>query len=213
MIYSKLFLLACFCFFQVLATEEIVMWECHDGQKIEKAYKCDRIRDCWDGSDELREVCNSKCSVEEFACKTKNECVAPENVCDKFDDCTDASDEAFDLCGPVATTEPPKFGLCPESDFECLDGLRCVSKTFVCDNFPNCADGSDESDCENADNYVVVGPSEPPTTKPPVRIPKKCSKRPFLTKCQPFWPTLIVDLNKKLDKKCFKKPNSKRCTK
>ncbi|XP_039252252.2 uncharacterized protein LOC120329610 [Styela clava] len=210
---TRIFLFVCLCTFEVLATEELVLWDCHNGQQIEEIYLCDMVADCWDGSDELREVCNSNCSAEEFACKTKNECVAPENVCDKFDDCTDASDEAFDLCAPVATTEPPDYGLCPESDFGCLDGSRCVSKRFVCDNHPDCADGSDESNCENAEIDVVVDPSLSPTTKPSINISKKCNKKPFLTKCKPFWPALAMNLKEKLVKKCIKKPNSKRCIK
>lgn len=36
---------------------------------------------------------------------------------------------------------------CVSNQFRCLDGSSCVPKSWVCDNTPDCRDGSDEEQC------------------------------------------------------------------
>jgi len=36
---------------------------------------------------------------------------------------------------------------CPHGSFQCHGPNHCISKNFVCDDYPDCEDGSDEENC------------------------------------------------------------------
>ena len=68
-------------------------------------------------------------------------------VCDAAADCSDGSDEVE--CGIVTTVEVGSN--CQTNQFECSSG-ECIELRLVCNNHPDCLDGSDEglSECDAA---------------------------------------------------------------
>ncbi|KAJ8981147.1 hypothetical protein NQ317_013812, partial [Molorchus minor] len=94
------------------------------------AWRCDRQKDCTDGSDELD--C-PKCMPNQFRCQD-GQCINKENYCDSIPHCADRSDEKN----------------CCENGFQCPQTEVCLPLTLVCDGNENCADGSDEKDCNAA---------------------------------------------------------------
>lgn len=74
-------------------------FRCKSGHCIPAMVVCDGDPDCWDGSDEAAEICQSDvlCPVESFRCKNGH-CVSKAVQCDGFFDCIDGSDESNTLC-------------------------------------------------------------------------------------------------------------------
>jgi hypothetical protein len=64
------------------------------GQCIPWNWQCDGIRDCADGSDELRKECENQCSnhTATYQCET-GQCINSIHRCDGLPDCRDGSDE------------------------------------------------------------------------------------------------------------------------
>ncbi|EPB76989.1 Low-density lipoprotein receptor domain class A [Ancylostoma ceylanicum] len=74
-------------------------------------------------------------------------------MCDGNIDCGDHSDEDPALCSkPPGKIDSTKFhyGIrtrkCPTTWFFCVDGSNCIASRYVCDNFKDCRDGSDEAE-------------------------------------------------------------------
>ena len=58
-----------------------------------------------------------------------------------MEDCVDGSDEKECQARLICNKE---------TDFQCKDGSKCVRKSWTCDNFPDCQDGSDEVNCKES---------------------------------------------------------------
>ncbi|XP_060063809.1 uncharacterized protein LOC132544254 [Ylistrum balloti] len=69
-----------------------------------------------------------------FTCQN-GEMIARAYVCDKRRDCTDNSDEEFDC------------DYCSSTQYQCADGVTCISIGRYCDFRKDCPDNSDEADC------------------------------------------------------------------
>ncbi|PVD30337.1 hypothetical protein C0Q70_09601 [Pomacea canaliculata] len=140
---------------------------CVDGSKcIPASWKCDGGRHCDDESDERDCVCDPET---QFKC-TNGRCISLDWRCDSEDDCSDSSDElaAFVLlvCLVLAVTQAVKYHksklqfaqkrslmvkrqarICGENQFLCTSG-ECLPSMWTCDTQADCADGSDEAECD-----------------------------------------------------------------
>ncbi|XP_046862123.1 very low-density lipoprotein receptor-like [Xenia sp. Carnegie-2017] len=80
-------------------------FKCENGECTKKQWKCNNIKDCADGSDE---VGCPKCRRRKylFACRKGRKCIYKSRVCDKVNNCPDGSDEVGcptplgNKCGP-----------------------------------------------------------------------------------------------------------------
>ncbi|XP_050407937.1 low-density lipoprotein receptor-related protein 6 [Patella vulgata] len=94
---------------------------------IPLVWRCDKIRECEDNSDE--EDC-PKCTASEYQC-ANGECIAADKLCDGIRQCGDNSDE--NKC-------------CKTNQFRC-NNMQCIAKELKCNNVVDCTDESDEYRC------------------------------------------------------------------
>ncbi|KAL1489546.1 hypothetical protein ABEB36_013499 [Hypothenemus hampei] len=93
------------------------------------SWRCDRQKDCSDGSDELD--CPN-CEPNQFRCQD-GQCIDKSLVCNNVADCLDRSDEKN----------------CCENGFQCPQTEVCLAPSLKCDGTEHCSDGSDEKDCQS----------------------------------------------------------------
>ena len=133
---------------------------CADGSRcIPNSYLCDGDHDCEDASDESHSHCLPPCSSDMFACEDGSKCIPKTNLCNGYNTCDDnsnifpshcdncAADHLFrSLWNGVDVCLNIEFKCNGSSNqFECLDKLYCVPKSYLCDDYDHCQDGSDEN--------------------------------------------------------------------
>lgn len=102
------------------------------------AWRCDRQKDCSDGSDEFD--CPN-CLANQFRCQD-GQCIDKSLMCNNIADCSDRSDEKN----------------CCDNGFQCPQTEVCLASSFKCDGIEQCADGSDEHDCQTDMSKKVLFP-------------------------------------------------------
>ncbi|XP_044729137.1 modular serine protease-like [Chrysoperla carnea] len=127
-------------------------FHCAYGACVPLSSRCNKIRNCLDGSDEF--YCD-KCEPTELCSEpwltscASGDCIYRHQICDGVQDCPDNSDETFSLCTKIrsdANTFRCKYGACIDSN------LRCNGRS-------NCVDHSDEFECDKniiSDNFKPI---------------------------------------------------------
>lgn len=127
------------------------MIRCKNNHCIPSWWKCDKVDDCGDNSDEIGcgydeseeeetstdLIPKSTCEANHFQCYS-GECIPDAWVCDSTIECSKGEDELN--CD--ANTNCHEHHL-----FTCRIDGSCLSFSQVCDGIPQCPDGSDESSC------------------------------------------------------------------
>lgn len=118
-------------------------FRCGTGLCIKQSQVCDGKMQCLDGLDE--EHCNEeeKClQGRQFRCANgKSTCLDLIFRCDGVADCEDSSDESDEFCKGNSSSTCGKM-----NQFMCADG-KCLRSFQLCDGFPDCLTGEDETEC------------------------------------------------------------------
>ncbi|XP_065069050.1 low-density lipoprotein receptor-related protein 4-like isoform X3 [Rhopilema esculentum] len=106
------------------------------GKCVHNSWLCDGERDCADGEDEAKELCEKRtCNPTQFACKN-GKCILGHLKCDGMNDCGDSSDEQ-----DCPTLKPIE---CTGEAFKCGNTSKCINMLQVCDAKRDCEGGEDE---------------------------------------------------------------------
>ncbi|CAG0879500.1 unnamed protein product [Darwinula stevensoni] len=97
--------------------------------------RCDKVKDCVDGSDE-QDCTYRSCFHDDVKCGSEL-CVPSSKKCDGYFDCRDKTDE--DGCNITS---------CYLDQIRCKTTDRCVNRDQRCDHKNDCDDNSDEEDCD-----------------------------------------------------------------
>uniref|UniRef100_A0A8U8BUY5 Low-density lipoprotein receptor-related protein 2 n=1 Tax=Geospiza parvula TaxID=87175 RepID=A0A8U8BUY5_GEOPR len=109
-------------------------------------WKCDRQRDCRDGSDEPPTCPHRYCPVGQFQCNDGN-CTSSHFLCNAQPDCHDRSDEDPVLCANHQ---------CETHQWQCAN-KRCIPEAWQCDREDDCGDNSDEDSAHCASRTCPPG--------------------------------------------------------
>ncbi|XP_016534121.1 low-density lipoprotein receptor-related protein 1-like isoform X3 [Poecilia formosa] len=122
---------------------------CKDGVTcISKGWRCDREKDCPDGSDEDPDVCPhstvSRCPPNEFQCGGTELCIHMSKLCNGVSDCTDGWDEGphcrvyISNCSITGCQE--KCAVTPQGPAcYCKNGYEISSDGRTCKDFDECS--------------------------------------------------------------------------
>uniref|UniRef100_A0A1I8NGS4 Uncharacterized protein n=1 Tax=Musca domestica TaxID=7370 RepID=A0A1I8NGS4_MUSDO len=151
--------------------------------------RCNGVRNCIDGSDEIRYLCDSSSDLfqdlrgscwlfSHMQCKS-GECISRDTMCDGIADCKDGSDETMEICSIFD---------CPDYTFRCGYGA-CVPGIARCNGIKDCLDGSDEipSHCGVSALNATESQNGTKITMPGTRRPDYVTSRiPIYTQAPPI---------------------------
>ncbi|XP_046432202.1 sortilin-related receptor-like isoform X1 [Neodiprion fabricii] len=128
------------------------MFMCNNKKCVPYWWKCDRVDDCGDNSDEIG--CGNldvsteapattpqsrTCRMYQFQCYN-GACIEEAWVCDGYQDCSSGEDELH--CEGVTIA-------CRNDQFKCRVDGSCIPVINLCNNVLECPDGSDEIGCND----------------------------------------------------------------